>query len=107
MVSITVGVRRGAEKAKCKAPRGIHVSIPNSFQQRTDVAIVKGGVAVSLRNWVVNGRTGEASCGSYLTHKWGAGGGPRESTLRGGSIEEIIWSVVMAVAMGAYDHVPE
>lgn len=113
VTSIAVAVRRGVAKAMRNAPAGVFVtsSGEHGTAGRTDVAFITQGVCVSLRKWVVNGSTGQASCKAYHTtahtsptdppaQRPAAHGG---HTLSGGTIEELIQSTVMAVALGVYD----
>jgi hypothetical protein len=111
VTSISKAVKRGVAKAERKAPGHINVLASGAFSgEPTEVIVVtRRGVSVSLRNWVVNTSTGEASCKAYHTFATPndplgqLGPNRRESTLRGGTIEELIQSTVMAVALGVYD----
>jgi hypothetical protein len=101
VVSISTAVKRGVAKANRKVPAAVFVT--SAHPTATDVTVIKQGVCVSLRNWGLIPRTGQANCGVYVSRNGGQVVAPRESTLSGGTIEELIQSTVMAVALGVYD----
>lgn len=104
VTDITQMVGGAVGRAREKAPRGIVIN--NSIG---GVAVIKSGVVVGLRNWVYNTGTHRIKCRVYVSNRLTsiAETGPLESTLEADNADELVWSVVMAVAMGAYDHVPE
>lgn len=102
MVSILSSVRKGVAHAKRRAPPGVFVAC--SGNPKAQVSVSKQGCALALNNWVVNISTGEAKCVVFVSVR---GQSIKKSSLRGGTIAEVIHAAVVGLAMGAYDDVPK
>lgn len=104
MTSITKAVQKGVRKAAGRAPRGVSINVATHTRPSTRVSLARQGCAILLCNWVVNARTGEAKCMVCVSVM---GRAIKESTLSGGTIEEVIQAAAVGLAMGAYDDVPK
>jgi predicted TIM-barrel enzyme len=97
VTSIVSAVKRGVRKARLKTPVGL--SVVNSSVHHAAAIVLGGGRYVRVHNFVVTTRTNQANAQVYVKR---AG---KDATYRisGGTIEELIQSTVMAVALGVYD----